>query len=94
MGLLRRKRTAALPAADSRDLDETRRLAIMLLSGVPDRDRLLAGTLVNALVHHQNAATADEAMTNIRALLEDPDAAAPRAWLLGHVNRINGELAS
>lgn len=78
--------------ATVRDLDETRRLAYMALVDVDDkRDRTLAGTLVNALVHHQRAATDAEALDNVAALLNnrhDPDA---RQWLLEHVKRINAE---
>ena len=76
----------------AKDLDETRRLAYMALSGLPAGDRSLAGTLVNALVHHQGAATADEALKNVTALLKDPQDEEARQWLLGHVERITAEL--
>jgi len=92
MSFLRRKAAAGLKPGDSRDLDETRRLAFMLLAGVSDKDRVLAGTLVNALVHHQNAATADEAIAKVRALLDNPQDEEARAWMLGHVSRITREL--
>lgn len=84
---------SAVPASGTRDLDETRRLAYMLLAGVPDDDREIAGTLVNALVHHQQAATADEAMTQIRALLQDPHDEEARLWMLGHTQRITDALS-
>lgn len=86
------KRKAKPVVADTRDLDETRRLAYMLLAGVPDPYCEIAGTLVNALVHHQGAATADEAMTQIRKLLDDPQDEEARRWALGHTERITNEL--
>jgi hypothetical protein len=87
----RRRKTPA-PAADTRDLDETRRLAYMLLAGVPDPYCEIAGTLVNALVHHQRAATADEAMTQIRKLVDNPQDEGARLWMLGHTERITDAL--
>lgn len=76
-------------AASSRDLDETRRLAYMLLSGASTDDRDLAGTLVNALVHHQQAAGVDDAIKQVTALLSDPQNAGARSWMMAHVNRIS-----
>lgn len=77
---------------DTRDLDETRRLAYMLLAGVPDPYCEIAGTLVNALVHHQGTATADEAMAQVRRLLDDPQDEEARRWMLGHTERITSAL--
>jgi hypothetical protein len=90
MGLFRSK---PAPASRDRDLDETRRLAYMALSGAADkRDRQLAGTLVNALVHHQKAADAAEAMAQVTALLANPQDEAARLWMSRHVARITGIL--
>jgi hypothetical protein len=86
------RRKPASPAVDTRDLDETRRLAYMLLAGVPDPYCEIAGTLVNALVHHQGAAAADEAMTQIRKLLDNPQDEEARLWMLGHAQRITDTL--
>ena len=86
----RRNRDAG---AAGRDLDETRRLAYMALAGVADkRDRELAGTLVNALVHHQQAATDAEALEQVAALLNNPGDPEARQWMLEHVKRLNAEL--
>jgi hypothetical protein len=77
----------------NRDLDETRRLAYMLLAEVSDKkDRELTGTLVNALVHHQKAATAEEALKQVSALAENPQDEEARQWMLRHTHRITGAL--
>jgi hypothetical protein len=85
------KKTAQ-SAADARDLDETRRLAYTLLSGVAYQDRVLAGSLVNALAHHQRACTAEDAMAQIRVLLENPQDDEARAWMLRHITRITSAM--
>ena len=86
-------RKTAQAASDARDLDETRRVAYMALASVDYHDRELAGTLVNALVHHQRAATVDEAMQQVTALLKDPQDEHARGWLLSHVQRITAQLS-
>jgi hypothetical protein len=77
--------------ADDEDLDETRRLAYMALVDVDRKDRNLAGTLVNALVHHQKAASQDEAVTHVENALNEQDEVAI-AWLRDHIRRITAEL--
>jgi len=84
-----------LDASAQRDLDETRRVALMLLVPTSRRNREIAATLVNALVYHQKAASFDEAMEHVCALAEtmndEPDEEA-RDWLLRQVKRINKKL--
>ena len=80
--------------AVARDRDETRRLAYTALVEVDDpRDRELAGTLVNALVHHQRAATDAEALEKVARLLNSPADPDARQWMLEHVKRLTAELA-
>lgn len=86
------KKVKPLTESAARDLDETRRLAYMLLAGVDRKDRELAGTLVNALAHHQKAAAADEAMARVTELLEDSQDEEARQWMLRHVKRITDAL--
>jgi hypothetical protein len=87
------RRRSTDTGARSRDLDETRRLAYAALVKVDDkRDRELAGTLVNALVHHQEAATDEEALAQVAVLLNNPANPDARQWMLEHVKRINAEL--
>lgn len=65
--------TKQIGDADHRDFDETRRLLYMALL-VPRTKRYnLAGTLVNALVHHHavDNLSADEAADHVVDLLED-----------------------
>jgi hypothetical protein len=88
----RNKKARPLTESAARDLDETRRLAYTLLAGVDQEDRELAGTLVNALVHHQGAAAVDEAMAQVRALLGNPENEAARLWMSRHVKRITDAL--
>lgn len=91
MALMRRRSTDT--GTRARDLDETRRLAYMALVEVDDpRDRELAGTLVNALVHHQKAATDEEALVQVAVLFNNRQDDEARQWMLGHVKRINAEL--
>jgi hypothetical protein len=95
-----RRAEAAQAAADRRrDLDETRRLAYMVLAGkgtegTPRYE--LAATVVNALAHHQLAVDSETAMRHVRVILDGHggDVAASEAWLRGQITRINAELRS
>lgn len=55
----------------ARDLDETRRLLYMVLAKGRTEKYVLAGTLVNALAHHNLGIDADEAMDRVVAAIED-----------------------
>lgn len=89
----KKKTRSVLSDSDKRDLDETRRLAYMLLVRVDDKKyRELVATLVNAIVHHQQSADAAEAMDHIAALANNPDDEDARRWLNAHVARITKKL--
>ncbi len=79
--------------AQARDLDETRRLLYMALLA-PRTDRYnLAGTLVNALVHHQGIdASAEQVAEYVIGAIED-DLTESGDWLRGQIDRITAELA-
>ncbi len=47
--------------------------------------------LLNALVHHQEGVTEEEAMTHLRALAIGRDCDDSEAWLRGQIQRINAE---
>ena len=76
---------------NARDLDETRRLLYMVLVYNRTTRYELAGTLINALLHHQKVdATQDEVIDLVvKGLDGDPDAV---AWLRAQGQRINDEL--
>lgn len=79
--------------ADSEDLDETRRLLYMALADVDRKDRTLAASLVNALVHHQKAETEEAALQHVTNLLNmDYGTEADRSWAFRHIRRITAEL--
>lgn len=78
--------------ADDEDLDETRRLAYMALAGVDRKDRTLAASLINALVHHQKAASEAEALAHVQNVLNNSRDEESRSWLKGHIRRITAEL--
>jgi hypothetical protein len=82
-----------LDASAQRDLDETRRVALMLLVPTSRRNREIAATLVNALVYHQKAASFDEAMKYVCGLMNDDELyEEARDWLLRQVKGINKKL--
>jgi hypothetical protein len=75
----------------SKDLDETRRLLYMALL-MPRTERYeLAGTLVHALVHHQQVAEpVEQVIENVLAGIEgEPDA---QLWLRTQIDRVTDEL--
>jgi hypothetical protein len=92
----RERRTEAAQAAASRrqDLDETRRLAYMVLAARGTGRYELAATVVNALAHHQSAVDPDIAMRHVTAIRDgrSGDTAESEAWLRMHIERITGEL--
>lgn len=73
------------------DLDETRRLLYMAILRQQTEKYVLAGTLVNALAHHQHAGPPDEIAAHILAVIEqaDPDSI---EWAHNQIHRITAEL--
>lgn len=87
-------RARAEKRAVAADLDETRRLAYAAqLTGSAPAHPELAGTIVNALVHHYGADPA-EAMANVPAVVNGaaPNSP-PTAWLLAQIQAINERVA-
>ena len=80
---------------DKTDFDETRRLLYMATLVTRTKRYNLAGTLVNALVHHHavDDVTADEAAVHAVNVVEgaDPDGTS-EAWLREQIARITAEL--
>lgn len=79
----------------ARDRDETRRLLYMARLAPFTEKYNLAGTLVNALVHHSGdgAFTADEAAQYILRVLNNEDADDKgKAWLNAQIARITAQL--
>lgn len=76
----------------AKDLDETRRLCYMaLVCWRADGRHELAGTLINALVHHQRI---DESVDDVlnRVLDAVKGGAAGLVWVREQIDRINEEL--
>lgn len=80
---------------DARDQDETRRLLYMLRFA-PLTDRYnLAGTLLNALVHHSgngSVSVEDAAHYILRALKNDDPGGTVNAWVNDQIARMTAEL--
>lgn len=72
-----------------RDLDETRRLLYMTLVVGRTKKYNLAGTLVNALRHHQGVTDAD-LEDKVVALVEGTESA-DEDWVRAQIARINDE---
>lgn len=80
---------------DKTDFDETRRLLYMAGFVTRTKRYNLAGTLVNALVHHHavDDVTADEAAGHVLSVLEDDDVTGiSKAWVREQITRITAEL--
>ena len=80
---------------DKTDFDETRRLLYMAQFAQVTKRYNLAGTLVNALVHHHavDGLDADEVAHHVVNVLEGPDdGEASGAWLRAQIDRITAEL--
>ncbi len=73
------------------DLDGSRRLAYMSLMTIGTGDYGLAASLLNALVHHQEGVTEEEAMMHLRVLATGRDCDDSEAWLRGQIQRISAE---
>lgn len=79
---------------DPRDFDETRRLLYMALLRTRTEKYELAGTLVNALLHHHAVAddslSADDVMEKVVSAIEgDP---LSTGWIKKQIRRISVEL--
>jgi hypothetical protein len=80
---------------DKTDFDETRRLLYMAALVTRTKRYNLAGTLVNALVHHHavDDVTADEAAGHVVNVVEGADpGGASEEWLRAQIDRITAEL--
>jgi len=77
---------------DPRDFDEVRRLLYMALLANRTERYTLAGTLVNALLHHHAVDDLhwSEAADNVIAAIEGETSG--RAWVLEQISRICDEL--
>lgn len=74
----------------ARDLDETRRLLYMALVAGRTKRYNLAGTLINALRHHQGVADAALEEQVISQVENTTDASEP--WVRDQIARITSEL--
>ena len=83
-------------AGDKTDFDETRRLLYMALLAPRTKRYNLAGTLVNALLHHHAVdLSADEVAGHVVNVVDGSGARfedASRAWLQAQIDRITAEL--
>ena len=83
---------AEVTGSDVRDLDETRRLLYMALLVGRTKRYNLAGTLVNALKHHQRLdLDVSEIVDHVVGAVEGGDADG-EAWVRGQIDRITQEL--
>jgi hypothetical protein len=82
---------APMDDARAKDLDETRRLAYMALLVVRTEKYELAGSLVNALVHHQQVDEPIEQVINrVYAAIEGDEES--QGWLREQIARVSGLL--
>lgn len=72
----------------STDLDETRRLLYMALVVGRTEKHDLAGTLINALVHHNLKLDRDDTIEHVVAAIEGDDT----EWLLATVDQLTERL--
>jgi hypothetical protein len=87
--------TKTIGTGDKTDFDETRRLLYMAQLVTRTKRYNLAGTLVNALVHHHavDDVTADEAAGHVVSVVEGTDpGGTSEAWLRAQITRITAEL--
>lgn len=77
---------------DRTDFDETRRLLYMAILRQRTEKYELAGTLVNALVHHHSLDLAtSEVIDHVLNVIEDADQASID-WMLEQIDRISMQL--
>ena len=82
-------------SGDARDFDETRRLLYMALLRNRTEKYQLAGTLVNALVHHHavDGLNAGEVADHVVDVIERAGSGGESgAWLQAQIDRITAEL--
>lgn len=94
---LDRERRAEVKQAEQgrkHDLDETRRLAYMALMSKGTRNYELAATIANALVHHQQAASVNDALTYLTTLANDGpgETDTSEEWLNEQIAEITSKL--
>lgn len=76
-----------------RDLDETRRLAYMVLMSMGTGNYELAATIANALLHHQQVANYTDALAHLKTLADgDGDTDAAEEWLNERIWEITTKL--
>ena len=92
----RERRTEArrLEEDRKRDLDETRRLAYVVLMSKGARNYELAATIANAIEHHQQAAEWGVAMQHLKILADGGpgDTSESEEWLYEQISGITDQL--
>lgn len=87
-------RDITLTEEDAKDLDETRRLLYMAVLRQRTEKYELAGTLVNALVHHQSIdAGVSDVILHVLGTIEDADEHDVE-WMYAQIDRISGQLGN
>jgi superfamily I DNA/RNA helicase len=77
---------------DVKDLDETRRLLYMAMLRQRTEKYELAGTLVNALVHHQGIdLSPGRVISRVLGVIEDADED-DMAWMQDQIDKISNQL--
>jgi hypothetical protein len=81
-------------ATDKQDFDETRRLLYMALLRNHTEKYVLAGTLVNALVHHHAVGLpVEDVVRHVLAVIEEGDGAVEAStWVHEQIDRITAGL--
>jgi hypothetical protein len=89
------ERARSKAAAEERrrtDLDETRRLAYMVLLAGPGPRPELVATVANALAHHGAEVPFQEAALHLSQILNIDPGGESRRWLQEQIDRITAEL--
>jgi len=89
--------TKTIGTGDVTDFDETRRLLYMALVAGRTKKYNLAGTIINALIHHHavEGLSAGEVTDHVVNVLEGANAETAsdgRAWVQSQIDRITAEL--
>jgi hypothetical protein len=88
----RRRDKAAAQERRRTDLDETRRVAYMVLVAGMTRHPELVATVANALAHHGLQAPFQEAATHLAAVVSGDTEGESRRWLQEQIDRITAKL--
>jgi cytochrome c-type biogenesis protein CcmH/NrfG len=75
---------------DRKDLDETRRLLLMTLAAPHTKRYNLAGTLMNALLYHQNADEEREGL--LSRVIAAVEGTGDAGWIWSQVDAITAQL--